>query len=60
MMIESAMNPYYHPAESSESCQWGDIFFGVSDRNWILVGTTVHVSMVGFDNSTEDARRHRR
>ena len=27
----------------------GDIFFAISDRNWILDGATVHVSMVGFD-----------
>src|ERR1019366_2808869 len=28
----------------------GDIFFAVSDREWILDGATVHVSMVGFDS----------
>jgi hypothetical protein len=33
--------------------QTGDIFFAVSDRNWILDGAAVHVSMVGFDNGTE-------
>jgi type II restriction/modification system DNA methylase subunit YeeA len=27
----------------------GDIFFAESDREWILNGATVHVSMVGFD-----------
>ena len=27
----------------------GDIFFAVSDRNWILDGANVHVLMVGFD-----------
>ncbi len=27
----------------------GDIFFAESDRDWILDGATVHVSMVGFD-----------
>ena len=27
----------------------GDIFFGESDRDWVLDGATVHVSMVGFD-----------
>jgi type II restriction/modification system DNA methylase subunit YeeA len=27
----------------------GDIFWALSDRNWILDGATVHVSMVGFD-----------
>jgi type II restriction/modification system DNA methylase subunit YeeA len=27
----------------------GDIFFAVADRDWVLDGATVHVSMVGFD-----------
>ena len=27
----------------------GDIFWAQSDRNWVLDGATVHVSMVGFD-----------
>lgn len=31
----------------------GNIFFAESDRNWILDGATVHVSMVGFDNGQE-------
>lgn len=31
----------------------GDIFFAESDRDWILNGATVHVSMIGFDNGTE-------
>jgi len=31
----------------------GDIFFGESDRDWILDGATVHVSMIGFDDRTE-------
>ncbi len=34
----------------------GDIFFAISDRNWVLDGATVHVSMVGFDNGTETRR----
>ena len=34
----------------------GDIFFAESDRPWILDGANVHVSMVGFDDSSE-ARR---
>jgi hypothetical protein len=34
----------------------GDIFFGESDREWILAGATVHVSMVGFDDGTEKNR----
>ena len=33
--------------------QTGDIFFAESDREWILAGATVHVSMVGFDDRTE-------
>src|SRR5437773_3891643 len=33
--------------------QNGDIFFAISDRKWILDGATVHVSMVGFDDSSE-------
>jgi hypothetical protein len=31
----------------------GDIFFAESDRDWILDGATVHVSMIGFDDNTE-------
>jgi hypothetical protein len=34
----------------------GDIFWAESDREWILAGATVHVSMVGFDNGTETRR----
>ena len=34
----------------------GDIFWAQSDRNWILDGATVHVSMVGFDDGTENVR----
>ena len=34
----------------------GDIFFAVSDRNWILDGASVHVSMLGFDDGTEPAQ----
>jgi type II restriction/modification system DNA methylase subunit YeeA len=34
----------------------GDIFFAVSDRDWILDGANVHVSMIGFDNGTETDR----
>jgi len=34
----------------------GDIFWAESDRNWILDGATVHVSMVGFDDGTETNR----
>jgi type II restriction/modification system DNA methylase subunit YeeA len=31
----------------------GDIFFAVSDREWILAGAMVHISMVGFDDGSE-------
>jgi hypothetical protein len=34
----------------------GDIFFAVSDQEWILEGAAVHVSFVGFDNGTEVSR----
>jgi type II restriction/modification system DNA methylase subunit YeeA len=34
----------------------GDIFWAQSDRDWILDGATVHVSMVGFDDSTQKER----
>ena len=32
----------------------GNIFWAQSDREWILDGAAVHVSMVGFDDGTED------
>ncbi len=31
----------------------GDLFWAQSDRDWILNGATVHVSMLGFDNGQE-------
>jgi type II restriction/modification system DNA methylase subunit YeeA len=34
----------------------GDIFFAVSDRDWILDGANVHVSLVGFDDGSEQHR----
>jgi type II restriction/modification system DNA methylase subunit YeeA len=34
----------------------GDIFFAVSDREWVLDGANVHVSMVGFDDGAENRR----
>jgi len=36
--------------------QSGDIFFAQSDREWILKGAMVHVSMVGFDSGNETER----
>jgi len=34
----------------------GDIFFAESDRDWVLAGANVHVSMVGFDDGAEAQR----
>lgn len=34
----------------------GEIFFAISDRNWVLDGAMVHVSIVGFDDGTEACR----
>ena len=34
----------------------GDIFWAESDRNWILDGASVHVSMVAFDDGEEHSR----
>lgn len=34
----------------------GDIFFGISDREWMLDGAMVHVSMVGFDDGSQKGR----
>ncbi|HWW02797.1 MAG TPA: DNA methyltransferase [Candidatus Acidoferrum sp.] len=31
----------------------GDIFFAISDRDWVLDGANVHVSIVGFDGRAE-------
>ena len=34
----------------------GDIFFAESDRDWILAGANVHVSMIGFDGGSENLK----
>ncbi len=34
----------------------GDIFWAQSDRDWILDGAAVNVSMVGFDSGAEQQR----
>jgi hypothetical protein len=34
-------------------CDTGNIFFAVSDRDWILDGANVHISIVGFDDGSE-------
>ena len=36
----------------------GDIFLAESDRDWILEGATVHVSMVGFDDGVENGEKY--
>jgi type II restriction/modification system DNA methylase subunit YeeA len=36
--------------------QTGDIFWAQSDRDWILDGATVHVSMIGFDTGEEKTK----
>jgi len=33
-----------------------DIFFAISDREWILAGAMVHISMIGFDDGTEQEK----
>ena len=35
----------------------GGIFFAESDREWFLDGASVHVSMIGFDDGTEERRK---
>ena len=34
----------------------GNIFFAVSDRDWVLAGASVHISMVAFDDGSEKNR----
>ena len=36
----------------------GDIFWAWSDRNWVLDGAAVHISMVGFDDGQEPTRTY--
>ena len=36
--------------------QSGDIFWAVSDQDWVLDGAAVHISMAAFDNGTEETR----
>lgn len=35
--------------------QSGDIFWAISDKEWVLNGANVHVSMISFDDGTETA-----
>jgi type II restriction/modification system DNA methylase subunit YeeA len=34
----------------------GDIFFAVSNREWVLDGANVHISIVGFDDGAQEDR----
>jgi hypothetical protein len=34
----------------------GDIFFAISDRDWVLEGADVNVSIIGFDDGAEQDR----
>ena len=36
--------------------QSGDMFFAIGDRDWILEGANVHVSLVGFDDGREKVK----
>jgi type II restriction/modification system DNA methylase subunit YeeA len=36
--------------------QTGDIFFAVSDRDWVIDGANVHIALLGFDNGQETMR----
>ncbi len=36
--------------------QGGGIFFAESDREWVLDGASVHISMIGFDAGTDTER----
>lgn len=33
----------------------GSIFFAISDKNWVLDGASVHVSVIGFDAGSESS-----
>ena len=34
----------------------GDIFWAISDKDWVLDGANVHVSLIAFDGGTEETR----
>jgi type II restriction/modification system DNA methylase subunit YeeA len=34
----------------------GDLFFAISDRDWVLEGAAVHVSIIGFDDGSQQER----
>ena len=52
-----ARNPWGSKSRSIESIKkTGDIFFAESDRDWILDGANVHISMVGYDTGNEEVK----
>ncbi|MGO9918091.1 MAG: class I SAM-dependent DNA methyltransferase [Isosphaeraceae bacterium] len=34
----------------------GDIFFAISDRDWVIDGANVHISIIGFDDGSEKSK----
>ena len=34
----------------------GDIFFAVSDREWVIDGANLHISIIGFDDGSEKSK----
>ena len=36
--------------------QTGDIFWAISDKDWVLDGANVHVSLIAFDGGAEESR----
>ena len=36
--------------------QTGDIFWAISDKDWVLDGANVHVSLIAFDDGAEEGR----
>jgi type II restriction/modification system DNA methylase subunit YeeA len=34
----------------------GDVFFAVSDREWVIDGANVHISIIGFDDGSEKSK----
>ncbi len=37
--------------------QSGDLFFAIGDRNWVIAGANVHISLIGFDDGSEGSRK---
>ena len=40
-----------------EICKKHNIFYAWADRNWMLDGASVHVSIIGFDDGDEQSCR---